>query len=70
MTNVNLLKSTMAKAGDLNFVACIAKLLNLSRTTASKKLNGKADFTQSEISKIAERYELSADNIKEIFVGE
>lgn len=70
MTNVNLLKSVMAKQGEFNFVACIAKLLGLSRSTASKKLNGKAEFTQSEISKIAEHYKLTADNIKEIFVGE
>ena len=70
MTNVNLLKSAMAKQGETNFVACITKLLHVSRSTASKKLNGKADFTQSEIAKIAEHYKLTAENIKEIFVGE
>ena len=70
MTNVNLLKSAMAKQGETNFVACLVKLLGVSRSTASKKLNGKADFTQSEISKIAEHYKLTAENIKQIFVGE
>lgn len=70
MTNVNLLKSTMARAGDLAFVDCLTKILNISRSTASRKLNGKADFNQSEISKIADRYHLTADEIKKIFVGE
>ena len=70
MTNINLLKSVMARAGDIVFVECLAKILNISRATASKKLNGKADFLQSEISIIAERYNLTADEIKKIFVGE
>ena len=69
MTNVNMLKSVMAANGDCNFVADIAELLNLSRTTASNKLNGKADFKQSEIAIIAERYKLKADDIKQIFIG-
>ena len=69
MTNVNLLKAAMAKKGDLNFVACLAELLNIGRSTASKKLNGKAEFTQSEIVKIAEHYDLTAEDIKQIFVG-
>lgn len=70
MTNVNLLKAAMAKVGDTNFVADIARLLNVSRSTASTKLNGKAEFKQSEIAKIAKHYNLTAENIKEIFVRE
>ena len=70
MTNVNLLKSIMAKNGDLNFVACLASLLGAGRSTASKRLNGKTEFTQSEIATITEHYDLTAEDIKKIFVGE
>lgn len=70
MTNVNLLKSVMAKSGDLVFVDCLTKILSISRSTASNKLNGKSEFNQTEISKIAEHYHLTADEIKIIFLGE
>ena len=70
MTNVNLLKSIMAKNGDLNFVDCLASLLDVGRSTASKRLNGKSEFTQSEIATITEHYDLTAEDIKKIFVGE
>lgn len=69
MTNTNLLKSKMIAAGDENFVQAIADLLNCSRTTASKKLNGELQFSQSEIAVIADHYDLSADEIKQIFIG-
>lgn len=69
MTNTNLLKSKMIAAGDENFVQAIADLLVCSRTTASKKLNGELQFTQGEIAIIADRYNLTADEIKQIFIG-
>lgn len=69
MTNTNLLKSKMAQFGDTNFVKSLANILDISRTTASKKLNGQADFSSSEILILAKRYNLSADDIKNIFVG-
>ena len=69
MTNTNLLKSKMVAAGDEDFVKVIAELLLCSRATASKKLKGLLQFTQGEIAVIAERYNLSADEIKEIFIG-
>lgn len=69
MTNTNLLKSKMIAAGDENFVQAIADHLNCSRTTASKKLNGGLQFSQSEIAVIADHYDLSADEIKQIFIG-
>lgn len=70
MTNTNMLKSVMALHGVRNFVQCIADMLSISRGTASKKVNGKAEFTQSEIATIAKRYCLSAAEIEQIFVGE
>ena len=69
MTNVNLLKSAMAKVGDTSFVECLMRLLEISRSSASNKLNGKAEFKQSEIKKIAEHYNLTPEDIKQIFVG-
>lgn len=69
MTNTNLLKSKMIAAGDENFVQVLADVLVCSRTTASRKLNGELQFTQGEISILANRYNLSADEIKQIFIG-
>jgi hypothetical protein len=69
MTNVNLLKSIMARAGDVNFVGCLSRLLDVNRSTASRKLNGDAEFRQSEIMMIAEHYHLIGEEIKQIFVG-
>lgn len=68
MTNVNLLKSKMAAFGDTEFVSSLAATLNVSRTTASRKLSGDKAFSQSEIVVIAQKYGLSAEEIKEIFV--
>ena len=67
MTNVNLLKSKMVAAGDTDYINKLATLLDVSRTTASKKLNGEKSFTQQEIAVIAAKYNLSAEDIKEIF---
>ena len=69
MTNTNLLKSKMVAIGDENYVQCLADLLNISRTTASKKLNGLLQFTQQEIALIVLKYGLSDEEIKKIFVG-
>lgn len=68
MTNVNLLKSKMVAFGDTDCVNKLAALLDVSRTTASKKLNGETSFTQPEIALITVKYGLSAEDIKEIFV--
>lgn len=56
--------------GDEEFINDISKLLEISRQTASAKLNGASDFTQSEIRQISQHYHLSADDIKNIFVGD
>lgn len=68
MTNTNLLKSKMAAFGDTEFVSALAKILCISRSTASRKLSGDKAFSQSEIVVIAQKYGLSAEEIKEIFV--
>lgn len=56
--------------GDEDFVSVIAKLLSITRQTASAKLSGESDFTQTEIKLISNHYHLSAEDIKNIFVGE
>ena len=68
MTDSNFLKSKMIAVGDENFVTVLAEALNCSRSTASKKLNGKAPFTQDEIIILSNKYGLSGDEIKKIFV--
>lgn len=68
MTNVNLLKSKMVAFGDTDYVNKLAALLDVSRTTASRKLNGEKPFSQTEIVLITRRYALTAEEIKEIFV--
>lgn len=69
MANMNLLKSKMTLLGDTNFVSCIAELLNISRSTASKKLSGLSPFTDVEIAILTKKYGLSGEDLKEIFVG-
>lgn len=68
--NVKLLKSKMVLYGDEDFVTAISKLLEIARQTASAKLHGKSDFTQTEIAIISRRYSLSADDIQKIFIDE
>ena len=45
----------------------LSKALDISETTLSAKLNGKSEFTRSEIAKIKQRYNLSATEVDEIF---
>lgn len=68
VTNTNLLKARMVEHGDSDCVAKLAELLSVSRVTASGKLNGKISFNQKEISLIAEKYDLSDEDIRKIFV--
>lgn len=55
---------------DEDFVTAISKLLEISRQTASSKLNGESDFSQTEIRTISQHYNLTAEDIKNIFVGD
>lgn len=56
--------------GDEDFIKAIANLLEISRQTASAKLNGGSEFSQTEIALISKHYHLSADDIQKIFVGD
>lgn len=68
--DAKLLKSKMVLCGDEDFVSAISKLLEISRQTASSKLHCKTKFTQTEIATISRHYGLTAEDIKNIFVGE
>ena len=45
----------------------VAKYLGITQSTLSWKINGKAEFKQSEIKSLAERYLLNPEEIAEIF---
>lgn len=69
MTNINLLKSKMAAAGYTTFTQDLMMLLEVSWTTASQKLNHKANFSQKEISVLTDKLGLTGDEVKEIFMS-
>lgn len=65
--DINKLKSKMALYGDNG--GDLAEYLNISRSTLSGKMNetNGAEFTQGEIQKIKERYDLNSNEVDEIF---
>ena len=68
--NVNELKIEMLRHGDNG--ADLAKALGIVRQTLSTKMNGSngSEFTQGEIAKIKDRYNLSPERIAEIFFAQ
>lgn len=62
----NKLKSKMILNGDTG--SDLAEYLSISRTTLSSKMNNNgSEFTQGEILKIKEKYNLTGNEIDEIF---
>lgn len=61
------LRETIREYGDTQTE--LARVLGISISTMSWKLNGKAEFTQSEIKAITDRYSLTAKEVKEMFFG-
>lgn len=66
--NVKLLKMKMVEAGDEDFSKSLASILEVTRQTASAKLNGESEWTQSEIARASNYYQLSDEEIRKIFV--
>lgn len=66
--NAKILKSKMVLAGDEDFVKAIANLLEISRQTASAKLNDEREFSQTEIALISKHYNLNDEEIRKIFI--
>ena len=63
MTNTKFLKKKLVDAGIDDFIKGLSDILNISRPTARRKLNGETDFTQSELTILAERLNISAEEI-------
>ena len=64
--NSRLLRSIMALHGDTN--KDLAVFLGLTEQSVSKKINENgSEFRRGEISKIAERYNLTCDQVDRIF---
>lgn len=57
----------MVKLGDTQ--RTVADALNVSDQTISDKINGLSDFKQSEIKTLIDRWELTPDQVDEIFFG-
>lgn len=66
--NAALLKSKMVLKGDEDFVKTIALILGVTRQTASAKLNGESEFTQTEIALISKHYCFTDEEIRKIFI--
>lgn len=68
--NTNMFKSKMKLHGDTN--ANLAEAIGLSAQRLSAKINetGGAEFTQGEIQKIKERYNLTNDETDNIFFAQ
>lgn len=65
MMNVNLLKSKIVLKGKK--IPSIANDLGISRTSLYRKLNGKSEFTRSEIARLIGILDLKKENAIEIF---
>ena len=65
--NKNLLRSIMVLHEDTN--GSLADYLNITQNRLSAKMNewNDAQFTQTEIKKIKERYNLTAEQVDSIF---
>lgn len=68
MVKRNLFNSKMALFDDN--LTTLADHLGISRQTLTSKLDNKSDFTQSEIKKIVVRYDLTPEEMDQIFFGE
>lgn len=63
--NTQELKAEIMRHGDT--CQSLAEFMGISKPTFSHKINGKAEFTRSEIKAIVNRYNLSAQRMAEIF---
>ena len=64
--NIRLLKSKMVLAGDN--VPMLAEYLGQTETNVYNKLSGKINWTLRDMGMISNRYDLTNDEIVEIFI--
>ena len=46
----------------------VAKLLNITETSLSNKINGKQQFKQAEIKNLVEHFSMTWEEVKELFL--
>lgn len=63
-----LFKSKMVMFGDT--IGSLAKSLNIHRLTLTEKMNGNYDFKQSEINFLINHWNLTANEVVQIFFNE
>lgn len=68
MFDKNELRAAMARFGDKQ--EDLAKVLGLSSSGISAKINGTIDFRRNEIEMVILRYKLSPDEIRRIFFAD
>lgn len=51
-----------------DFTTYLSELLNISMSTAGKKLNGQSKFKQEEITFLIIEFDLDGEEVKQIFV--
>ena len=66
--NKPLMKSILAKHNDTQ--NSLAELLGLPQSAVSNRMNGKVDFKLSEITRIRNRYKLTAEETVDVFFTE
>lgn len=68
MTTQQKIKMVMIQGGDKGTIQELSGILNISLPSATNKVKGKQDFKLKEVRTFAERYNLSDEQICEIFV--
>lgn len=63
--NTNMLKSVLVRHGDN--VAALAEKMGLSQAALYRRINGETQFTAGEIRSFKNIYELTGDEIDDIF---
>lgn len=67
MTNTNKLKAKIAERGLT--MKELAENISISSSTFSQKVSGKVKFSQDDIRKIDKELNLTADELREIFLS-
>lgn len=65
MINKAIMRSVMVRHSDTQ--EKLAEALNLQISGLNARINGKVDFRAREIAKIRDRYNLTSDEVMEIF---
>lgn len=62
----NLIKKKMIDLGRDDFVNCLAEILNISKQTASNKLNGNSKFDENELRTLKEKLNMTAEELLQV----